>query len=565
MGPVSSTECLICDSRACNVPDDFATAQTSNIFGFQDVREMHQRTPLMVFGAIPFWLKGTFYHQAGGAFVSSLRFGSTVPHIEDGLAHVVALHLETHSPCFSNRFIDSPHYRAYCSRASTNVVSVPKLSPVASRNYNVGFMRTSKGVHCVGNYFGNSAVLLSNDLASVEENGILSHGDEIEDQDFGLILLAQHYYEAVDERLGRGAVRVGWNLRRATDYSFGNEYEARYCLYRELFPHSSSTHHLEVLSTLPVGDSFTASEASGLRNVDKLSFLHAVGETTNYVIVPCGSLKLEVNRLFSSETKPLSMSAKQIRSLFDYKPFEPLNFLVFRAEDGELVASLSTGTRGIITDFVNAYEDDDGRKIVVDVCWSEANPRANTSESGVRRFVLPLPHEETMGDEHRLHARTESDGYVQFKVLTSGGTDIVTMNPRYYRRPYRYFYSLDAPSLAERNHLLGNSHGIYVWTILKTEVNDKIHVATTTVWYKKSEDKLLSASDPVFVPRPDGTDEDDGVLLFCALDYASLRSWFIILDAKSMKEVARMQTPITVNWGLQSLFVPSNDNYSLKF
>ena len=56
-------------------------------------------------------------------------------------------------------------------------------------------------------------------------------------------------------------------------------------------------------------------------------------------------------------------------------------------------------------------------------------------------------------------------------------------------------------------------------------------------------------SEPYFVPRPDATDEDDGVLLtvmWDSTDAENPRSMFVVLDAKTMAPVASTDIPIPV-------------------
>ena len=49
--------------------------------------------------------------------------------------------------------------------------------------------------------------------------------------------------------------------------------------------------------------------------------------------------------------------------------------------------------------------------------------------------------------------------------------------------------------------------------------------------------------EPVFVPAPSGTAEDDGVLLSVALDLARDRSFLLVLDAAHLQELARAEAP----------------------
>ena len=71
-------------------------------------------------------------------------------------------------------------------------------------------------------------------------------------------------------------------------------------------------------------------------------------------------------------------------------------------------------------------------------------------------------------------------------------------------------------------------------------------------------------SEPQFVPRPGGVSEDDGVLLLAANEIAAEKSWLLVLDAKSLTELARLPAPIEVNTGLHNMFVLDAPSYPIK-
>ena len=47
----------------------------------------------------------------------------------------------------------------------------------------------------------------------------------------------------------------------------------------------------------------------------------------------------------------------------------------------------------------------------------------------------------------------------------------------------------------------------------------------------------------MFVPRPDGDTEDDGVVLAVGLDPESGHSWLLVLDGETLTERARAAVP----------------------
>jgi beta,beta-carotene 9',10'-dioxygenase len=60
--------------------------------------------------------------------------------------------------------------------------------------------------------------------------------------------------------------------------------------------------------------------------------------------------------------------------------------------------------------------------------------------------------------------------------------------------------------------------------------------------------------EPVFVERPAGTAEDDGVILSVVLDSAEERSFLLVLDAGSFEELGRAHAPHRVPFGFHGQF-----------
>jgi len=63
-------------------------------------------------------------------------------------------------------------------------------------------------------------------------------------------------------------------------------------------------------------------------------------------------------------------------------------------------------------------------------------------------------------------------------------------------------------------------------------------------------------SEPKFVPHPQGKDEDDGVLVGIVFDGNRNTSFVQILDAKTMKRVARAELPLRVPFLVHSTYFP---------
>ncbi|HUN09591.1 MAG TPA: carotenoid oxygenase family protein, partial [Aggregatilineales bacterium] len=60
--------------------------------------------------------------------------------------------------------------------------------------------------------------------------------------------------------------------------------------------------------------------------------------------------------------------------------------------------------------------------------------------------------------------------------------------------------------------------------------------------------------EPVFAARPGGTADDDGVLLSVVLDTTAGNSFLLVLDARTLQEVARATLPQAVMFGFHGHF-----------
>ena len=70
----------------------------------------------------------------------------------------------------------------------------------------------------------------------------------------------------------------------------------------------------------------------------------------------------------------------------------------------------------------------------------------------------------------------------------------------------------------------------------------KVNVETgeTLEWYEEDH----YATEPNFLPRPGATEEDDGILLSTVLGGGDIQtSYLLVLDAKTMKPLARAKSP----------------------
>ena len=70
-------------------------------------------------------------------------------------------------------------------------------------------------------------------------------------------------------------------------------------------------------------------------------------------------------------------------------------------------------------------------------------------------------------------------------------------------------------------------------------------------------DRDCTYGEPVFVPRPGASAEDDGVLLTVGSDPREERSRLLVLDARTLEPVARGEAQVSIPLGFHGTFEPS--------
>ena len=109
------------------------------------------------------------------------------------------------------------------------------------------------------------------------------------------------------------------------------------------------------------------------------------------------------------------------------------------------------------------------------------------------------------------------------------------VSPHVLRQPYRYVYGICAARPTS-----------YANSLTKVDLSEP---SATRTWHEVG----CHPSEPVFVPRPGGTAEDDGVVLSVVTD--AERSFLLVLDGASFGEVARAYCPYALPTSFHGTFI----------
>lgn len=81
-----------------------------------------------------------------------------------------------------------------------------------------------------------------------------------------------------------------------------------------------------------------------------------------------------------------------------------------------------------------------------------------------------------------------------------------------------------------------------------------IETGVTLLW--RDSDYQYPA-EPIFVPRPHSTEEDDGVLVIPVVETRKDQTnYLIVLDAKTFDEIARVESKESIPNAMHGIFIP---------
>ena len=255
--------------------------------------------------------------------------------------------------------------------------------------------------------------------------------------------------------------------------------------------------------------------------VKKPGYMHSFGMSERYVVLA------ETPLLVNPMSVPLSKKA--FIDNYEWQPERGTRFIVIDRHTGE-VQGIHQAEAFFCFHHVNSFERDG--ELVVDLI-------AYDDPAVIHKLDL---------DQLRADERMARTSLRRYRIALDGSgvrredlaPDVSAELPRinYARnntREYRWMYAV-------ANSVEADWHDEIV----------KIDVTTGDVrhWAEPG----CYTGEPVFVERPGGTGEDEGVILSVVLDSASERTFLLALDATSFEEVARAEAPHHIPFGFHGQF-----------
>ncbi len=240
-------------------------------------------------------------------------------------------------------------------------------------------------------------------------------------------------------------------------------------------------------------------------SLEGFNILHDMLVTPNYYIF--------IQHPFTIEGLPFLLGLKTIEECLNFNPQGSAKIIVVSRQEPNKMKILETESffgfhHG------NSWEKDG--KIYLETICDNKFPKKKQAELN---FELTNLEDLPQGKLWQFTLDL-SEGTVTRKKILENGCDFLSVNPHWVGKEHRYLYMSASPTPNEKGLLQ---------TLIKL---DK----------KSGEQKVWSAStrefpgEAVFVPHPDGVEEDDGWLISMVYDASLHRSYLIILDAKNISQ-----------------------------
>ncbi|CAG8683857.1 6652_t:CDS:2, partial [Funneliformis caledonium] len=288
----------------------------------------------------------------------------------------------------------------------------------------------------------------------------------------------------------------------------------------------------------------------------KTSYVHSFAVTPRFIILV----------VFPFYGKNAGINVKWSDSILDslsYNPEEPTLFYVISRVKKQLVATYKSDPC-FAFHHINAFEDDDDNLYLDIVCYDNTDICYDLSLDNlrnglvvglplaeVRRFVLQnvqieslkfskMPQAtqlETLQNtvvslfRNASHQSINPWPIANYVRCADSTLELPRINPKFHGKRYRYVYGIGLSAKA------ATQEG-QIWdALIKCDLDTKEVVA---MWVVEN----CYPSEPVFISAPgNDNNEDDGILLSVIFEGQDIKSFLVVLDAKTLLEIARVDLP----------------------
>lgn len=486
--------------------------------GFTNIKEeLNENVSLEVRGSLPSWLSGSLYRNGPGIFEVPKKDGNgtfSIPHWFDGLTVLHKFTIESNGDVkYMNRHVTKEAEEELSKLGRHFGVSFGKdpCKTIFNKFFTLFEMgktdANGRPIRNIGVTLGqfngefwsktDSASIMKFDPDTLESQGIYSY-EEIFPQLKGQLSAAHSQFDNDRKEFLNFVTEVG---RNAT--------------YRVFALQETSNEKVEerVLATI---------QAPAV-------YIHSFAVTKNYMILILWPLMINTLGM---------LWEKSIEGSLSWQPEGGTTFYVIDRIEGGHVATYKSEAFFSFHN-INAFEQEGD--IIIDLtAYNDASVvhsfnRDNIMRGGkedkgsVRRFTL----------ENVKNATTSNPSTANERIIFDGTLELPRFNQKFHMKSHQFVYGI------------GHTAGHIVWDCLVKLDN---HSGQVIRW----EEEGCHPGEPIFVPTPNDSEEDAGVLLSVVLSGPEQRSFLLVLDAKTMTEVARSYAPQVVPFGFHGNFFPTS-------
>lgn len=251
-------------------------------------------------------------------------------------------------------------------------------------------------------------------------------------------------------------------------------------------------------------------------------YLHSFGLTRRYVVMLTQPYNFNMAKFLSPDRGPIITN-------YEWHPELPSQIILVDRKRGGVVKTFETDAF-FAFHHINAYEK--GDKVIVDVC---AHKDAGVIDA---LYLKRIRKDHSVPQaRYRRFEVNPSTGKLSKRDLIEAVIELPQKNyDAVNGRHYRYAYGVG----------LKSKRSGYIDQLVKADVK----TGESKIWRERG----VYPGEPVFVPRPNPRGEDDGVIMSVVLDGGRRRSALIVLDARSMEEIARASVPHHIPFGFHGLY-----------
>uniref|UniRef100_A0A3Q0RBV4 Beta-carotene oxygenase 2b n=1 Tax=Amphilophus citrinellus TaxID=61819 RepID=A0A3Q0RBV4_AMPCI len=492
-------------------------------------------------GTIPEWINGNFLRNGPGKFeIGNHEFN----HWFDGMALLHQFKISNGQVTYKSRFLSSDSYQ---TNKEHNRIAVSEFGTVTMpdpcKNFFQRFLSRFES-HKPTDNANVSFVTYKGDYYVSTETNIMHKVDPetletLEKVDWSKFIAVN------------GATAHPHTEPDGTTYNMGNSYTSKGSYYNIIQVPPNKATEEETLEGATVLCSIPSMDKT------KPSYYHSFAMSENYVVFIEQPIKLNLLKIVTGK-----LIGKSISDSLFWDPKLNTTFHVIHKHTGKVLSIKYLAKPMSTFHQINAFEEDGF--LIIDLCASDDGQAItnyniqNMRKSGEaldevyntlcrvfpRRFLLPLKVGRDTPYNQNLITRPNSTATCVFcthedlhgeDLHEYGGLEFPQINyAKFNTHPYRYFYGCGF------RHLVGD-------TLIKMDIHGKL----MKVW----EHPGLYPSEPVFVPSPNATEEDDGVIMSVVITPDKDKSTFLlVLDASTFKELGRAVVPVNIPYGFHGTF-----------